>query len=649
MTSAPTCCEKTRKTIRSVRWAQYTLRGLNLFHVPSVGGSAFVFVNNLGPVIDMIMAPMGAVTTMLRMQIISITSAFFNISSVESGLCRIFLSTTGPKAAWTVAFAMHANATNTCVKRKRISFKWKFVEDQTEWQLNKLSLSCWVHRRKQSPQLSIIAIQRQPPRCLYRRLQRPDPIHWSWPLRRWLRTKSVRKTSRKSRTPFQRDCLPLPIPVGTKSNCWWRRQRQRPAVRHLQSPSFHCRKLPIVRHRIASAFESEWRMRRPFLAHISIADPKKCRNQDHRLCIRAPGWFDSTHCPCRTKCSKVFRKQRLKRHHRCQRWQRWALECPWPHHSPLYAADTNKVQRQRVKRPRKSIPRPMTSTTASSRNNATVRPSQRTPRSMAPGRASILFHRLSWRHRDPFRDRLASISWPTQIYANARWLQSIRLRGRPSRDSVNDANAIEISLSLRFYRRAQFTWNSIPVISIPISRGNVVNDIRKPPKLAATVNTTKPNNRPPGAAVSPTITYTVIQATIPATTQAKLAFNLCSMELFPEMLTNQNDAKHSSALPETRAQRVRTAFLPIWWFPRWTLILAATPNAKCKNPRLLQCTIVGNGFRLHRWLVQILPRFHVQICKQRSRHCNWIHMICVHWRREEPARSYHYLNEFDDC
>lgn len=85
--------------------------------VPSAGGSALVFVSNFGPVSEMMMAPIGAVTTMLKMQIISIISAFFNMSSVASGSFLIFFNTTGPKAACTVAFAMHAKATNIYVKR----------------------------------------------------------------------------------------------------------------------------------------------------------------------------------------------------------------------------------------------------------------------------------------------------------------------------------------------------------------------------------------------------------------------------------------------------------------------------------------------------------------------------------------------------
>lgn len=50
---------------------------------------------------------------------------------------------------------------------------------------------------------------------------------------------------------------------------------------------------------------------------------------------------------------------------------------------------------------------------------------------------------------------------------------------------------------------------------MPINRGNVVNDIKKPPKFAATVKTTRPKSFPPGAAVGPTITYNVTHATRP--------------------------------------------------------------------------------------------------------------------------------------
>lgn len=60
-----------------------------------------------------------------------------------------------------------------------------------------------------------------------------------------------------------------------------------------------------------------------------------------------------------------------------------------------------------------------------------------------------------------------------------------------------------------------FTWNKMPTNNIPINRGRVVNDTSHPPKLAATVNTTRPNNWPPGAALSPIITYAVIHIKIP--------------------------------------------------------------------------------------------------------------------------------------
>lgn len=55
----------------------------------------------------------------------------------------------------------------------------------------------------------------------------------------------------------------------------------------------------------------------------------------------------------------------------------------------------------------------------------------------------------------------------------------------------------------------------MPTSSMPIKRGNVVNDIRKPPKLAATVSTTRPKSCPPGAAESPIITNAVIQIKTP--------------------------------------------------------------------------------------------------------------------------------------
>lgn len=55
----------------------------------------------------------------------------------------------------------------------------------------------------------------------------------------------------------------------------------------------------------------------------------------------------------------------------------------------------------------------------------------------------------------------------------------------------------------------------MPTPSIPIKPGSLVNDTNHPPKLAATVNTTSPNNWPPGAAVSPIITYTVTHSKAP--------------------------------------------------------------------------------------------------------------------------------------
>lgn len=56
----------------------------------------------------------------------------------------------------------------------------------------------------------------------------------------------------------------------------------------------------------------------------------------------------------------------------------------------------------------------------------------------------------------------------------------------------------------------------MPTSSIPISLGNVVNEMSHPPKLAATVSTTKPKSLPPGAAVSPIITNAVTQHSTPA-------------------------------------------------------------------------------------------------------------------------------------
>lgn len=55
----------------------------------------------------------------------------------------------------------------------------------------------------------------------------------------------------------------------------------------------------------------------------------------------------------------------------------------------------------------------------------------------------------------------------------------------------------------------------MPTNSIPISLGNVVNEISQPPKFAATVSTTKPNSLPPGAAVSPIITNAVTHISTP--------------------------------------------------------------------------------------------------------------------------------------
>lgn len=62
---------------------------------PSVSTGGFVFVNSLGPVIEMIIAPIGAVRTMERMQSIKIICAHFRSGS--SGFK--FLNAIGPNAA----------------------------------------------------------------------------------------------------------------------------------------------------------------------------------------------------------------------------------------------------------------------------------------------------------------------------------------------------------------------------------------------------------------------------------------------------------------------------------------------------------------------------------------------------------------------
>ena len=55
----------------------------------------------------------------------------------------------------------------------------------------------------------------------------------------------------------------------------------------------------------------------------------------------------------------------------------------------------------------------------------------------------------------------------------------------------------------------------MPTNSIPINLGSVVSDMRKPPKFAATVNQTKLNNCPPGAADGPMITNAVTHIKTP--------------------------------------------------------------------------------------------------------------------------------------
>lgn len=66
------------------------------------------------------------------------------------------------------------------------------------------------------------------------------------------------------------------------------------------------------------------------------------------------------------------------------------------------------------------------------------------------------------------------------------------------------------------------TCSRIPVISIPINLGRDVNDIKKPPKFEATINTTNPNRWPPGAAERPTITYRTSHAIMPK----KILYNI---------------------------------------------------------------------------------------------------------------------------
>lgn len=75
---------------------------------PSCGtGSSRVLVSNLGPVKDMMIAPVGAVRIMDKTHSVRVVSAYRR----ASGSLRLISSrVTGPRAAWTVALAMHAKA-----------------------------------------------------------------------------------------------------------------------------------------------------------------------------------------------------------------------------------------------------------------------------------------------------------------------------------------------------------------------------------------------------------------------------------------------------------------------------------------------------------------------------------------------------------
>lgn len=68
-----------------------------------------VFDSSFVPVIEIKMAPSGAVSTMLRMHTISTISAY-SLSGSSADKC---LRATGPRAACTVAFALTAMAVNT--------------------------------------------------------------------------------------------------------------------------------------------------------------------------------------------------------------------------------------------------------------------------------------------------------------------------------------------------------------------------------------------------------------------------------------------------------------------------------------------------------------------------------------------------------
>lgn len=67
----------------------------------------------------------------------------------------------------------------------------------------------------------------------------------------------------------------------------------------------------------------------------------------------------------------------------------------------------------------------------------------------------------------------------------------------------------------------------MPTNSIPINLGKVVNEISHPPKLAATVSTTRPKSLPPGAAVSPIITNAVTHISTPV--EFKISFYLLEL------------------------------------------------------------------------------------------------------------------------
>lgn len=64
---------------------------------PSTCVIGFVFVNSLVPVMDIKIAPMGAVTTILKMQTIKIISAYSRSASLFSAVRR--RNVTGPNAA----------------------------------------------------------------------------------------------------------------------------------------------------------------------------------------------------------------------------------------------------------------------------------------------------------------------------------------------------------------------------------------------------------------------------------------------------------------------------------------------------------------------------------------------------------------------